>query len=41
VAVENRWTELGVANEDVRFKYVEWDLGRGQLMPRLQMIAIV
>jgi len=41
VAVENSGTSSVLPNEDVRFKYVEWDLGRGQLMPRLQIIAIV
>jgi enamine deaminase RidA (YjgF/YER057c/UK114 family) len=39
-AVETRWRE-GNGGKDVRFNYVETDLGRGNLLPRLQMIAIV
>lgn len=40
-SVEAAWNERGVASKDVQFTYVTWDLGRGVLLPRLQMTAVV
>ncbi|MEX2598632.1 MAG: RidA family protein, partial [Dehalococcoidia bacterium] len=40
-AVEAKWNEFTNGNKDVRFNYVDTDLSRGHLLPRLQMIAIV
>jgi hypothetical protein len=39
-AVQSRWAELVPAGED-RLRYIHWDLGRGVLMPRIQITAIV
>jgi hypothetical protein len=39
-AVEARWAELAPKDGD-RLRYIHWNLGRGTLMPRIQVTAIV
>ncbi len=39
-AVQERWAEL-VPGSDDRLRYIDWNLGRGVLMPRIQITAIL
>ena len=39
--VQEMWSEVGGGSRDVPFRFVDWDMGRGMLPPRCQMIAVI